>query len=93
MKEEKIYTTEELVAGGEDIRIRQMSAEICDLFEELLDRFDITIPSDDREGNEDEARLYGDEYYALEESVTACLADFANIVRKYNNKPLNTEEL
>lgn len=35
----------------EELRIRNISADICDLFEEILDKHDITIPSDDRTGS------------------------------------------
>ena len=42
---------------------------IIDIFEELLDRFDITIPDKWREGEEDEARIFGDTYYELESKI------------------------
>lgn len=44
---------------------RSLVGEMLDLVEHLLDEKDITIPSDDREGDEDEARLYGMEYAGL----------------------------
>ena len=43
--------------------------DIIDLFEELLDRLDITIPDKWREGEEDEARIFGDTYYELENKI------------------------
>lgn len=52
------------------INVRHYAASICDLFEELLDKHDITIHDDDRTGSEGEARLYGLTYYDLEEKVT-----------------------
>jgi hypothetical protein len=52
---------------------RELAVEILDEFEELLDSKDITIPSKDREGSPDEARLYGSEYYALEDAVVNIL--------------------
>ena len=56
---------------------RNVAIRILDEFEELLDRKDITVPSDDREGGADEARLYGSEYSGLEEDITAILLDTA----------------
>ena len=89
--QDKVCTTEELVAGGDDIRIRQVSAEICDLFEELLDAFNITLPDEERTGDDGEARIYGETYGNLEDSVTAVLAELAYIIRKYPDKPINKE--
>ena len=43
--------------------------DIIDIFEELLDRLDITIPDQWREGEEDEARIFGDTYYELENRI------------------------
>ena len=43
--------------------------DIIDIFEELLDRLDITIPDKWREGEEDEARIFGDTYYELENQI------------------------
>ena len=43
--------------------------DIIDIFEELLDRLDITLPDQWREGEEDEARIFGDAYYELENKI------------------------
>ena len=43
--------------------------DIIDIFEELLNRLDITIPDKWREGEEDEARIFGDTYYELEDKI------------------------
>lgn len=43
--------------------------DIIDIFEEILDRFDITLPDKWREGEEDEARIFGDTYYELESKI------------------------
>ena len=43
--------------------------DIIDIFEELLDRFDITLPDKWREDEEDEARIFGDTYYELENKI------------------------
>ena len=43
--------------------------DIIDIFEELLDRLDITLPDKWREDEEDEARIFGDAYYELENRI------------------------
>lgn len=43
--------------------------DIIDIFEELLDKLDITLPDKWREGEEDEARIFGDTYYELESKI------------------------
>lgn len=43
--------------------------DLIDIFEELLDRLDITLPDKWREGEEDEARIFGDTYYELENKI------------------------
>ena len=45
--------------------------DIIDIFEELLDRLDITLPDKWRDGEEDEARIFGDTYYELENKIDA----------------------
>jgi DNA-binding Lrp family transcriptional regulator/DNA-directed RNA polymerase subunit M/transcription elongation factor TFIIS len=62
---------------------KDVAIQILDEFEELLERKNVSIPSDDREGSKEEARLYGKEYYDLEEAIIRIL--------NRNNK-LRTEE-
>lgn len=50
--------------------IRQHAQNIIDIFEELLEYHNIYIPDEFRSGSEDEACLYGDTYYALEDMVS-----------------------
>ena len=52
---------------------REIAIEIIETFEELLDSKDIKIPSEEREGDEDEACIYGTEYYELEDSIIKIL--------------------
>ena len=61
-KEEKntMNTTNNLTDTADDI---------IDIFEDLLDRLDITIPDKWRAGEEDEARIFGDTYYELENKI------------------------
>lgn len=54
---------------NDDVDLRNTADDIIDIFEELLNRLDITIPDKWREGEEDEARIFGDTYYELEEKI------------------------
>ena len=53
----------------DDTDLRNTADDIIDIFEELLDRLDITLPDKWREGEEDEARIFGDVYYELENKI------------------------
>ena len=59
-EENTMDTTNNLIDTADDI---------IDIFEELLDRLDITLPDKWREGEEDEARIFGDTYYELEDKI------------------------
>lgn len=76
----------------DEIRIRIISAGICGLFEDLLDVYDITIPSEDREGEEGEARLYGKKYYDLEDAVTGMLLHLCEVCQNNPFAFLNTTD-
>ena len=45
--------------------LTNLSAQICDVFENLLESEDITIPDDQREGAEEEARLFGSDQLCI----------------------------
>lgn len=49
--------------------LTDLADDIIDIFEELLDKFDITLPDKWREGEEDEARIFGDTYSILELNI------------------------
>lgn len=49
--------------------LTDIADELIDIFEELLDRLDITLPDKWRDGEEDEARIFGDTYYELESKI------------------------
>lgn len=72
-----------------EIKLRQFSASICDVFEELLDKYDITIPDEDRIGDESEARLYGTEYGDTEDYITQILVHLVQEVRDNPNATIN----
>lgn len=78
------YIIEKSILKKETLKVRNTSADICDLFEELLDKYNINIPSKDRTGDETEARLYGESYSDLEDSVTEILS---NLCTKVKNNP------
>ena len=52
-----------------EANLTNIADDIIDIFEELLDRLDITLPDKWREGEEDEARIFGDTYYELENKI------------------------
>ena len=59
-EENTMDTTNNLINTADDI---------IDIFEELLDRLGITLLDKWREGEEDEARIFGDTYYELENKI------------------------
>ena len=77
---------------SKELYLRVFSADICDLFEDLLDEHDITIPSEDREGEEGEARIYGDVYYDLEARVTELLAGLCEEIKAAPDVAINVED-
>lgn len=64
------------------ISIREHAVKICDVFEDLLAEHNIIIPDENREGEEDEAALYGDAYYATEDSIVEILTELLNKVKE-----------
>ena len=56
---------------------RKLAIKIIDIFENLLNKYNIVLPNDDREGNEEEASIYGSDYYDLEDQITDVLDKFA----------------
>ncbi len=57
----------------EEEKARELAFAILTEFEEVLDEYDVRIPSADREGREEEARLCGTEYYVLVDAITEIL--------------------
>ena len=54
---------------------REKAIQIIEQFENLLSEKNIKIPSEDSENNENEACIYGTEYYELEDSIIEILND------------------
>ena len=67
-EENKMRNTNAVAKLNEEA-LTNTAADIIDIFEELLDRLDITLPDEWREGEEDEARIFGDTYYELENKI------------------------
>ena len=65
------------------IKLREYSVDICELFEDLLEDNDITIPDEEREGEPNEARLYGTTYADLEYGVLNILNELINDLLKH----------
>ena len=68
-EEENTMNTTNATSKLNETNLTNTAADIIDIFEELLDRLDITIPDKWREGEEDEARIFGDTYYELESKI------------------------
>ena len=67
-------------------RNREWAIDILECFEELLDEKGSDIPSDDRNGDDGEARLYGCEYFDLEDQVMDILNRFESAILKSLDK-------
>lgn len=68
----------------DDIRqeVKEYAIDICEIFEDLLEKYEINIPDEYREGDESEARLYGENYYETEEKVIDILVQFRNDLKE-----------
>lgn len=75
-----------------ELKIRNISADICDLFEELLSAHNIYIPDENRTGEESEACIYGDKYSDLEDSVTEILTELCELIKNKPDIEINNEE-
>lgn len=68
-------------------KAREIAIRILDEFEELLAAKGIKIPSGDREGREEEACLYGSEYYELEDAIVGVLMGETEAGERGRNRP------
>ena len=80
---EKGYAHAYIKQEPKTIKLREYSVDICELFEDLLEENDITIPDDEREWEPDEARLYGNTYADLEYKVLNILNECMNDLLKH----------
>ena len=65
-----------------DVNSRGIAADICEKFEELLDKYDITIPDEYREGDESEARIYGEEWDTLVTEISYIITDLVAKIKE-----------
>lgn len=75
------------------IKLREYSVDIVELFEDILDKYNIDIPDEDRTGDESEARLYGMTYSNLEEDVVAILEDLVKKVKEHSDAEIDSCDL
>lgn len=66
--ENKMKNTNAVAKLNEEA-LTNTAADIIDIFEELLDELDITLPDKWRADEEDEARIFGETYYELENKI------------------------
>lgn len=52
---------------------RKIAIKIIDKFENLLSQKNIKIPNDERYDNKEEACIYGNDYYTLEDDIVEIL--------------------
>lgn len=64
---------------------RTVAIDILGIFEDMLDKKGIKIPDSHRIGDEDEACLYGETYYELEDKITELLEN-VRIIGNFNIK-------
>ena len=57
-------------------KARGIAIMILDLFDSMLEEKGIVVPDADRQGENEEAALYGMTYASLENQITAILADY-----------------
>lgn len=65
----------------EKINAREWVAAICDTVEDMLSEYDIKIPDEDRNGEENEACLYGRSYDIVADSVQNILQQLVDEIK------------
>jgi hypothetical protein len=63
---------------------RKTAIEILDILENILAEHDIMIPDDAREGADEEACIYGETYYLLEDNIVDIVTEYKNESIKEN---------
>lgn len=84
---------------GNEVAVRDMATDIVEMVEDILDRYGIYVPDEDRNGDNGEACLYGMAYARLEDSISFMLSDLVNDVNPdfevndcFSNSSGNKEE-
>lgn len=65
----------------EKINAREWIAAICDAVEDILSEYDIKIPDEERNGEENEACLYGRSYDIVADSVQNILQQLVDEIK------------
>ena len=52
---------------------RELAISIIEKFEELLNKHSIKLPNEERQGDKNEASIYGKDYFDLEDEITELL--------------------
>lgn len=84
------------VTGGftnNPIKIRKHAARICGFVEELLERYHLNIPDDNRQGDPDEAYLFGDNYCNLENDVVDTLMELVDEIKSNPEMEIDKDNL
>lgn len=66
----------------EKINAREWVAAICDTVEDMLSEYDIKIPDEERNGEENEACLYGRSYDIVANSVQNILQQLVDEIKE-----------
>lgn len=70
----------------DETQLRPIAATIIDLFEDLLEKNNVTLPDIYRMGDPDESRIFGDTYYTLEDSIVRILERLATTTLLQKNQ-------
>lgn len=54
---------------------RKVAIKIIESFENLLEKYNLKIPSEDREEDPEEANIFGTNYYDLEDEIVTILEE------------------
>lgn len=70
----------------DETQLRFIAATIIDLFKDLLEKNNVTIPDIYRMDDPDESRIFGDTYYTLEDSIVRILERLATTTLLQKNQ-------
>lgn len=70
----------------DETQLRSIAATIIDLFKDLLEKNNVTIPDIYRMDDPDESRIFGDTYYTLEDSIVRILERLATTTLLQKNQ-------
>lgn len=73
-------------------RIRNVAADICSVFEEVLDEYGLQFPSKYRECEPDEACLFGEVYEKVENEVLKILVGAISTAKNNPHAVINTTD-